>query len=102
MMERGPAHQVPARDQPCSIHRIHLPTPVASELHHRFPLYLQRRAWGEIRDRDRVPLCGTGHSDVHFAIDALLLGRRMPRGVGRRELQMAHEAVARYRMAAGV
>jgi hypothetical protein len=101
VIERGAALTVPAREQPCRMHRLHLPVPVASELHHPFPLYLQRRIWGEIRDLERIPLCGTGHSDVHYAIDALLLGRRIPQGVGRSELEMAREALRRFHLAGG-
>jgi hypothetical protein len=93
---RGAAQQISADVKPCEIHRVHLPRPVASELHHRFPKYLQVRAYGAVREHETVPICGTGHSDVHYAIDALLRGVRPPRGVGRRELAMAAEAVARY------
>jgi hypothetical protein len=87
----------------CALHRRHDPDPAASELHHKFPLYLQKRVWPDVdpsrpstaHDRERVPVCGTGHSDVHLAIDALMEGAPRPIGVGRAEMAMAREAIAR-------
>lgn len=95
--DRGVGLTIAATERPCRIHKTHKPTPVSSELHHRFPKYLQIAVWGEVRERDIVPLCGTGHSDVHFAIDALLRGKKLPKGVGRTERELAEFAVARYR-----
>jgi hypothetical protein len=91
----------------CSIHKTHKPTPNSSELHHVFPLGLQAKVWADVdndrpstaHDRDRVPLCGTGHTDVHVAIDALLAGRAKPRGIGVTELALAKEAVRLYNAA---
>lgn len=96
MIDRGVGRAVPARQRPCTIHRTHKPTPVASELHHRFPKYLQVQVWGEVRENDTEALCGTGHSDVHFALDALLAGRKMPPGVGKTEREMANYAFTRF------
>lgn len=94
--QRGVARTVAARVRPCQIHRTHKPTPVGSELHHSFPKYLQERVWGEVRVNDVTALCGTGHSDVHFALDALLAGKRMPAGVGRTERTLANYAFTAY------
>ena len=80
----------------CVLHRIHLPRPVRTHLHHTFPLYLQLRKWGEVRDKRRVYVCPTGHDDVHAAIEALLVQAPLPRGVGRGELAMAREAIALF------
>lgn len=86
----------------CDAHRVHLPRPVLAELHHVFPKYLQARV-GRVGvfDDERVALCPTGHTDVHAAIDAILAGRPIPRGVGRSELAIARTAIARYRAAGG-
>ncbi len=91
----------------CVAHRIHLPRPVLAELHHLFPLYLQHRVWASVdpmrpstaRVTERVPICPTGHSDVHAALDALLLGSKVPRGVGRGELALAKRAMEMYERA---
>jgi hypothetical protein len=80
----------------CVLHRIHLPRPVRTHKHHVFPKYLQIRKYGQIRDKELVYVCATGHDDVHAAIEALLLSRPIPRGVGQKEWQMATEAVQRY------
>lgn len=88
----------------CTIHKTHKPTPASSELHHIFPLYLQARVWADVdpnrpstaRNKDRVAVCGTGHSDVHLAIDALLATKRTPRGVGRTERALADLALLRF------
>lgn len=97
---RESARTVPFAESGCAIHRIHLPRPAGAEMHHVFPLFLQRRV--RATDNERVPLCGTGHSDVHYAIDAILAKRVIPRGVGRSELKLAQLAVTRYRNAGGV
>jgi hypothetical protein len=96
--------RVPFAAGGCALHRRHDPDPASSELHHVFPLYLQARKWPDVdparpasaRDRERVPLCGTGHSDVHLAIDSERAGATRPRGVGRAELALAREAIRRY------
>lgn len=96
--------RMPFDQAPCAVHTHSSgEVPASTELHHIFPLYLQKAvgvpAGGE--DNDRIPLCGSGHSDVHFAITAILTGRPMPRGVGPKELALAAEAVALYRARGG-
>lgn len=68
----------------------HRPTPAIAQLHHVWPMGM-----GGPEDGERVPLCGTHHLDVHEAIRALVAGRKVPRGIGRSELLLAREAVAR-------
>lgn len=88
----------------CVLHRTHAPTPASSELHHVFPLYLQARKFDDVdpnkpataHDKERVPVCGTGHSDVHLAIDDMLAGRARRAGVGRTEQELALTAIARF------
>ena len=89
----------------CSVH-AHTggDVPASTELHHVFPLELQKIIWPDvdrdhsatIRDKERVPLCGNAHSDVHLAIEAILQNTRMPAGVGRLERKVAVEGVSRY------
>jgi len=68
----------------------HRPTPAISQLHHVWPMGM-----GGPADGERVPLCGTHHLDVHEAIRALVAVKPMPRGIGRAELALAREAIAR-------
>jgi hypothetical protein len=97
--------RVPFREFPCVLHRSHKPVPSRTELHHRFPLYLQAKCWPDVdpdrptsaRDKERIPVCEGGHTDVHVAINALLLGAPLPKGVGRAEKTEAAEAVRRFR-----
>ena len=80
---------------PCTLHtHTSGERPASSELHHVFPLYLQKRVGA--KDPERVPVCGSGHSDVHLAIDAILAGKKMPRGVGISERALAKEAIRRF------
>lgn len=100
--------RVPATEIPCGLHaHTSGERPASTELHHVFPLELQKRIWKDvdrdhvatIRDRERTPTCGSGHSDVHLAIEHLMSGRRMPRGIGPKELALAKEALERYDLA---
>lgn len=96
--------QMPFLEAPCAVH-AHTggEVPASTELHHIFPLYLQKAAGipDASIDADRIPLCGSGHSDVHFAITAILSRRPVPHGVGRKELALAQEAVELYRSFGG-
>lgn len=77
----------------CVLHRLHLPRSSQTHMHHVFPMFMQLRKWGEVRDRRLARLCPTGHTDVHAALDALIAMRPVPSGVGRKELDMAREAM---------
>lgn len=100
--------RVPATEVPCGLHtHTSGERPASTELHHIFPLELQKKIWKDvdrdraatIRDRERTPTCGSGHSDVHLAIEHLMHGKRMPRGIGPKELALAKEALERYDLA---
>jgi hypothetical protein len=101
--------QVSFRDFGCVLHRSHHPTPNRVELHHRFALYLQAKVWADVEpsrpgtahDKERIPVCEGGHSDVHQAAAALLAGETMPKGVGRAERAEANEMLRRYAAATG-
>lgn len=85
----------------CVLHRIHFPKPSRTHQHHRFPKYLQLRIWPTVRHPQVVDVCPTGHDDVHAALDAIFAGRPIPKGVGRKERELAHEAVMLYTQAGG-
>jgi hypothetical protein len=101
--------RVPFDKFPCVLHRTHRPRPHRAELHHRFALYLQARVWSDVdpnrpgtaHDTERIPVCEGGHTDVHVAINALLIGAPVPKGVGRAELLEARETVRRFTEAGG-
>jgi hypothetical protein len=100
----GEIRRLPFSMVGCIVHQIHLPVPAAVELHHVFPVYLQARIWKTVdpvhpstaRDKERIPVCGSGHTDIHMAIDALIGKAKPPKGVGRAELGFAREAGKRY------
>lgn len=50
----------------------HNPRPIRTQAHHRFPQYLQRRLWGEVRLQETVDWCGTDHDSTHAWISFLL------------------------------
>ena len=65
--------RAPAEDAPCELYRDHgSARPCRTQSHHRFPLYLQKRLWGEIRLQDRIAVCGTCHDNIHAYLDWLL------------------------------
>ncbi len=97
----GP-YRVSAKREPCSVHtHTSGEVPASTERHHVLPIELQKLIWPDterdkqstIRVKKRVPLCGSGHSDVHLAIDAQLDGKPVPAGVGPKERRLAREAV---------
>lgn len=61
-----------AADAPCQVRLTHTPTPIRTQSHHRFPSYLQRRLWGEVRLEERLNTCGTDHDSIHSWISWLL------------------------------
>lgn len=81
--------------------------PSRVELHHRFPMYLQANVWDDVdptkpataHDKERIPVCEGGHSDVHVTINALIVHGPIPKGVGTAERKEAREAVSRYTIA---
>lgn len=101
---KGPSiRKVPFAEFGCVLHKTHKPRPSRVELHHRFPLYLQKQVWDDVdpnrpataHDKERIPVCEGGHSDVHTAINALMVGGPIHRGIGRAELTEARETMRR-------
>lgn len=49
----------------CVGHAYHSPRPARSDIHHVVPI-----GWGGPEDKaNRVPLCQTGHANVHLLLD---------------------------------
>lgn len=56
----------PASIQPCELYLDHgSARPAFTQGHHRFPEYLQKRLWGEIRNKEIIWMCGTCHDNLH-------------------------------------
>lgn len=96
--------KVPFAQFGCVLHRVHKPVPNRVELHHRFPLYLQAKVWQDVdpgkpataHDKERIAVCEGGHSDVHIALNAMLLGAPKPRAIGSAERREAKVSADRY------
>lgn len=68
-----------ASERPCALYADHgSSTPVITQGHHVYPVFLQNRVYGEIRRGDLVWLCGTCHDSVHAWLYWLLKERREP------------------------
>lgn len=52
--------------------------PAYTQGHHRFPMFLQNRLWGEVRLEDLMWLCGTCHDNLHGWLYWLLQEWREP------------------------
>lgn len=65
-----------ATTAPCDAHRSHHPTPTYQELHHVVPqawqAFWQPKGKTPLWDRRTVPLCPTGHRNVHFWLVRLM------------------------------
>lgn len=58
------------RGHGCFIQTHHLPVPHVIIQHYLTPVAWQQIIYGEIKIRERVPLCPTHHYHAHLAIDA--------------------------------
>jgi hypothetical protein len=99
----------------CTAHTYHRPVNVTIEFHHVIPQAWQR-VWtpatpppdavpgrgdsGPLWDARKVPLCPTGHRNVHACIVALMHGTEPPRQGGY-ELECAKLALSRFVAAGG-
>jgi hypothetical protein len=97
----GGAITLPFTQAPCKIHYAHTPVCLITQQHHVFPLELQKLVWPDV-DRDKpatirgkitVPLCGTGHDNVHERIRELMKDPRTRQHGGQKEWRLAHYAV---------
>lgn len=68
-----------AASRPCQLYAHSVaPVPSRTQGHHRYPVYLQERLWGEVRETELLWLCGTCHDNVHEALGWLLRESRIP------------------------
>ncbi len=67
-----------AAERPCELYVYHAPTVVVTEGHHRRPVYLQNRVYGQIRDPELLWLCSNCHESVHAWLYWLMGERREP------------------------
>jgi hypothetical protein len=82
-----------AGDQ-CTVHAGHRPPVLETELHHVMP----RGMGGPDVAGNRVPVCGTGHANIHCALRDIIRGRK-PRGT-RAEVSLARRGYEEW-VAAG-
>lgn len=74
-----PAYEAQAAEKPCALYaHSSSPVPTRTQGHHRHPVYLQNRVYGEIRDTELLFLCGLCHDSVHDWIGWLLGESRRP------------------------
>lgn len=66
-MTEETTRSIPHAKAPCVLHRTHSPITVINELHHVFPMEWQRAIWGEVRDKQTISVCSTGHNNIHEA-----------------------------------
>lgn len=67
-----------ATKRPCQLHKHHWPRPSRTEGHHRHPVYLQNRVYGQIKDPELLWVCGTCHDNIHEWLSFLLGEARRP------------------------
>lgn len=84
--------------RPCELYTDHgSATPVITQGHHLYPVFLQNRVYGEIRLPKLMWLCGTCHDSVHAQLYWLLGERAAPQVlVPRRARQRALTAFEWY------
>lgn len=88
-----------AASRPCQLY-VHAgtPRPTRTQGHHRYPVYLQNRIYGEILLPELLWLCGLCHDSVHDVIGWLLGESRQPDPMpGYAVLREAKRTVAWYR-----
>ena len=67
--------QLAFEDAPCKCLKHHSPKPLTTEQHHPFPDGEQRKIYGKVIDNTTIPLCDTGHKNVHVALSKWLKGQ---------------------------
>lgn len=82
MIEVPPVRTATAALRPCELYaHTAAPKPIRTQYHHRHPVYLQNRVYGEIRDagpEDMLWVCGLCHDSIHEALGWMLGETRQP------------------------
>jgi hypothetical protein len=68
----------------CLVHRYHRPPVLETEVHHVWPLGMG----GPDEPANRLPVCPTGHSNIHRVLRALVAGKPVPKCT-RAEMRLA-------------
>lgn len=76
--------------RPCSLHRYHSPRPAYSQLHHIWPLGLG----GPEKASNRIPVCGTGHNNIHQLLNFYVDFKGTPPWPIRREFGPGEREIA--------
>lgn len=99
-MNEGEVARQLAAVEPCRLYKHRFPPrPSRTQGHHRYPAYLQRRLWGEVRRHELLWLCGLCHDSVHDWISYLLREARQPYPTpGLYHRREAERAVEWYRL----
>ena len=90
---------VPFTPRGCVLHKSHRPKPARLEEQHVLPLYLA--ALIGVKSTLKVKVCSDGHTDVHIAMNAMLVGASMPKGVGLAEKRLAMRGLDLFYEAGG-
>lgn len=61
-----------ATEQPCQLYTRHIPKVVRTDGHHRHPIYLQNRVYGQLRDTELLWVCGSCHDAIHAYLSWML------------------------------
>ncbi len=73
-----PPKTATATAKPCQLYTYHVPRVVRTQGHHRHPVYLQNRVYGQIRDPELLWVRGNCHDAIHEYLGWLLGETRQP------------------------
>ena len=76
-------------DEPCAVHETHDPVPYCTDLHHVWP----KGMGGPDVPENIVPVCPTGHQNIHRLLDKMVRGRGK---VSKAVLAAFHPGEVRY------
>lgn len=75
----GDPYTAQAALKPCELYKDHgSATPVITQGHHIYPIYLQNRKFGRIVHPDLMWLCGTCHDNIHAWLYWIMGERKQP------------------------
>ena len=76
----------------CVVHRYHWPVPARTVVHHILP----QEYGGPDTPENKVPVCDTGHYNIHAFLDALVRGLKLLPKVTRKEEALARRGYFAY------
>lgn len=75
---------------PCVVHKRHSPKPLLTVFHHVVP-----ESWTRYLGLSEglvIPVCGTGHDNIHTALRRLVIHGQRPRFMGWTEYRLVYDA----------